>query len=101
MKKRTLIVLGLTVLLMWLGAVTLARAQSISHTPAGGGGYEIAWSTIDGGGAMFSTGGGYSLGGTIGQADAGALNSSSQSLIGGFWGGASLQYRVYLPLILK
>lgn len=37
----------------------LAQAQS-------GGGYDLFWSTVDGGGYTFSTGGGYSLGGTIG-----------------------------------
>ncbi|ACL26136.1 hypothetical protein [Chloroflexus aggregans] len=31
-----------------------------------GGGYNLEWNTIDGGGATFSTGGTYSLGGTIG-----------------------------------
>ena len=100
MKKRTLIVLGLTVLLVLLRAVTLTQAHGLSPVPAGGGGYEIAWSTIDGGGAMFSMGGGYSLGGTIGQADAGAMSSGNYVLIGGLWG-ASAQYRVYLPLIIK
>ncbi len=46
----------------------------------------MTWNTIDGGGATFSTGGAYELGGTIGQADAGALAGGSYDLIGGFWG---------------
>ena len=100
MNKQTLRVLGLAVALMLLGSVTLAQARSNDAIPAGGG-HEVAWSTIDSGGAMFSTGGGYSLGGTIGQADAGTLSSGSYALNGGFWGGASAQYRVYLPLVLK
>jgi len=29
------------------------------------GGYDLTWSTMDGGGTMFSTGGRHSLGGTI------------------------------------
>lgn len=48
----------------------------------------ITWSTIDGGGATFSTGGTYSLGGTIGQPDAGvAMTGGNFRLIGGFWAG--------------
>lgn len=51
--------------------------------------YDLSWHSIDNGGAMFSTGGDYRLGGTIGQADAGAsLSGDSFSLIGGFWPGA-------------
>jgi hypothetical protein len=49
-----------------------------------GSGYDLTWSTIDGGGMMFSTGGGYSLGGTIGQPDAGVMNNGGYSLTGGF-----------------
>lgn len=47
--------------------------------------YSIDWFTIDGGGGT-STGGVYSLSGTIGQPDAGTLSGGSYSLIGGFWG---------------
>ena len=53
------------------------------------GGYDLSWNTIDGGGAMFSTGGGYELGGTIGQPDAGVqLTGGTFTLTGGFWPGA-------------
>ncbi|HNX48703.1 MAG TPA: dockerin type I domain-containing protein [Thermoanaerobaculaceae bacterium] len=49
--------------------------------------YTIPWYTIDGGGVMGSTGGVYTLSGTIGQPDAGpTLTGGSYSLIGGFWG---------------
>ncbi len=66
-----------------------------------GSGYDLTWSTIDGGGMMFSTGGGYSLGGTIGQPDAGVMSGGGYSLAGGFWGGTTVQYQVYLPIVLK
>jgi hypothetical protein len=47
--------------------------------------YSIDWHTIDGGGGT-STGGVYSVTGTIGQPDAGAAMVGGQySLIGGFW----------------
>ena len=55
-----------------------------------GGGYDLTWNTIDGGGATFATGGVYRLGGTIGQPDAGTLTGGVFMLAGGFWaGGAS------------
>lgn len=47
--------------------------------------FDLSWYTIDGGGAMFSTGGSYSLGGTIGQHDAGVMSGGSYTLVGGFW----------------
>lgn len=47
--------------------------------------YSIDWYTIDGGGGA-SSGGAYSLTGTIGQPDAGVLTGGNYSLVGGFWG---------------
>lgn len=46
--------------------------------------YSIDWSTIDGGGGA-STGGVYSVSGTIGQPDAGAMSGGQYLLSGGFW----------------
>ena len=47
--------------------------------------YSIDWFTIDGGGGT-STGGVYSVSGTIGQPDAGVLTGGPYTLAGGFWG---------------
>ena len=47
--------------------------------------YAIDWFTIDGGGGT-STGGVYSLSGTIGQPDAGRMAGGNYILDGGFWG---------------
>lgn len=47
--------------------------------------YSIDWSTIDGGGST-STGGVYSVSGTIGQPDAGTMSGGIYTLSGGFWG---------------
>lgn len=47
--------------------------------------FDLAWHSIDGGGVMRSTGGGFELSGTIGQPDAGILNGGEFSLSGGFW----------------
>jgi hypothetical protein len=47
--------------------------------------YSIDWATIDGGGGT-STGGGYSVSGTIGQPDAGVTMTNVQyAVTGGFW----------------
>jgi hypothetical protein len=67
-----------------------------------GSGYDLSWSTIDGGGGA-SSGGGYTLNGTIGQADAGqSIGSGGYTLSGGFWfSRTQRQYQVYLPLVLR
>ena len=46
--------------------------------------YSIDWFTIDGGGGT-STGGVYSVSGTIGQPDAGHMSGGNYTLDGGFW----------------
>jgi hypothetical protein len=84
---------GLAVCLLMLAA-SPALAQS-------GGGYDLTWSTVDGGGGTFSTGGGYSLGGTVGQPDAGLLLGGVYTLAGGFWPGGAARYRIYLPLVMR
>jgi hypothetical protein len=89
--RQTILFLALTALLL-LASVALAQS---------GGGYDLSWSTVDGGGATWSEGGGYSLGGTIGQPDAGVLSGGDYTLAGGFWGGAAARYGVYLPLVLR
>ena len=47
--------------------------------------YSVDWSTIDGGGGA-STGGVYTVTGTIGQPDAGTMSGGNYTLQGGFWG---------------
>lgn len=69
-----------------------------------GGDYDLSWSTVDGGGGTFSTGGDFSLGGTIGQHDAGVMSGGVYTLASGFWGGGvvtTTQFHLYLPLIEK
>ncbi len=85
--------------------LVLAVGAAAAYAQAGGG-YDLTWNTIDGGGATRSTGsgGGYSLGGTAGQPDAATWTGGGYTLAGGFWhaalgagGGAS----VYLPIIVR
>jgi hypothetical protein len=52
--------------------------------PAGAQTYEIPWFTIDGGGGT-STGGVYSVSGTIGQPDAAVMSGGQYAVVGGFW----------------
>ena len=58
--------------------------------------YTIKWYTIDGGGGT-STGGAYSVQGTIGQPDAGVLRNGGLTLIGGFWGTLSVVQTLGAP----
>jgi hypothetical protein len=50
----------------------------------GTGPFALPWSTIDGGGGS-SSGGSFSLAGTIGQPDAGNLLGGPFTLLGGYW----------------
>jgi hypothetical protein len=66
--------------------------------------FTLDWWTVDGGGATFSNGGSYSLGGTIGQPDAGTSSGGgTYTLDGGFWGDENNtiinSQWIYLPLI--
>ncbi len=66
-------------------AFFLATMMGAVALGAGAQTYTIDWFTIDGGGGT-STGGVYSLSGTIGQPDAGGpVTAGSYSLVGGFW----------------
>ena len=51
--------------------------------------YQIVWSTIDGGGGQ-SSGGQYTVTGTIAQPDAAYSASGNYELLGGFWPGGPL-----------
>jgi hypothetical protein len=58
----------------------------------------IAWFTVDGGGGT-SSGGQFTVSGTIGQPDAGLLAGGRFSLAGGFWSGISLVQTPGAPLL--
>jgi hypothetical protein len=95
--KRTMVVLSEAYLEDHMADFENVLAQS-------GGGYDLSWNTVDGGGVTFSVGGGYELGGTAGQPDAGVLSGGGYTLGGGFWRGGAVAlppYRVYLPLVMK
>ena len=62
------------ILLLWMFGGAVAFAQN----------YSIDWFTIDGGGGT-STGGVFSISGTIGQPDAGRMSGGNFTVEGGFW----------------
>lgn len=91
----------------WLGLVLLSlialntRAGYAERQAAPSAGvYEIAWSTVDGGGVVNASGGAYTLNATIGQYDAGARSSGAYGLNGGFWF-ELFGTRLYLPMLLR
>ena len=68
-------IVGMTLCVLSGCLCLLAKAQP----------FEVSWYTIDGGGGT-STGGVYSVSGTIGQPDAGSTMTNGQySVTGGFW----------------
>ncbi|MBX3373799.1 MAG: hypothetical protein KF817_08180 [Phycisphaeraceae bacterium] len=72
---------------------SLALMASLLVTIAGvrAGDFDLAWHTIDGGGGSSAggvPGGVFSLSGSIGQPDAGAMSGGGFTLAGGFWASA-------------
>ena len=94
MNKYKIPILILVALLI-LTSTVVAYAQT-------GGGYDLSWWTVDGGGGT-SQGGGYSLTGTIGQPEPGpASTGGSYNLLHGFWPSAgNIFYDIFLPLIIR
>jgi hypothetical protein len=76
-----------------LGLMVLAGGQAALQAQS----YSIDWFKVAGGGGT-STGGVYSVSGTIGQPDAGGAMSSGQySLTGGFWSLIAIVQTTGLP----
>jgi len=70
-------------------ALLLFFAVAIFPVTRAVGQYQISWSTIGGGGGVTS-GGPYTLTGTIGQPDAGEMAGGDYEVLGGFWSGGPL-----------
>ncbi len=82
-------IIQLALLAMLLGFSTSGLAQT----------YALNWATIDGGGGT-STGGVYSVSGTIGQPDAsGPMTNGVYSVTGGFWPLPTVIQTVGAPLL--
>ena len=90
---------GITLLPLILCAALFAMALCATKARAqSGGGYDLTWNTIDGGGSTFAQGGNYSLGSTSGAADAGVQSGGAYILQGGFWSGTTDKRFLYLPI---
>ena len=84
-------------------AACLLLLAAVPVLAQSGGGYDLSWSTVDGGGHTQSMGGMYSLAGTAGQPDAGLMAGGTYTLGGGFWGGGAvpeLGNGIYVPLVM-
>ncbi len=94
-RRRRIVILFTLLTLLLVGGVALAQI---------GGGYDLTWWTVDGGGDAVS-GGTYTLMGTAGQPEPGpVVTGGDYALFSGFWpgGGASsppLGNHIYLPLV--
>src|SRR6266581_9809772 len=86
MRRKLPMIIGLVVALA--GSASRLAAQT----------YSIDWFTIDGGGGT-STGGVYSVSGTVGQPDAGTMSGGNYSLTGGFWSLLSVVQTPGAPLL--
>ena len=71
-----------TITVSTLAALMMAPAAALGQM---GPNLDLTWSTIDGGGGT-SSGGGFTVSGSIGQPDAGAMSGGGLTLAGGFWG---------------
>src|SRR2546421_3777654 len=69
----------------WMVLVLVAVLADFAASRVSAQNYSIDWFTIDGGGGT-STGGVFSVSGTIGQPDAGHMSGGNFSIDGGFWG---------------
>ena len=90
MRRHRWLVLAVVLVLLLTG---VALAQT-------GGGYDLSWSTVDGG-AGSSQGGGYTLSGSVGQTEAGTMSDGDYTLTGGFWAGIEEWFRLHLPAVLR
>jgi hypothetical protein len=88
--------------LIWVLLILLAGSLLAGAAAARPSGYALDWFTVDGGGGV-NDAGGYTLQGTIGQPEAGALGpSKGYTLTGGFWTVSAPVIRViYIPMALR
>ena len=96
MRRRWFLLLLILALLV-IGGGSSARAQT-------GAGFDLSWSSIDGGSVVHSRGGAFQVSASLGQPDAGqAMQVGAYTLTGGFWAGvpAESEYRIYLPFTVK
>lgn len=85
--------------LIVLSATSALALCALPATAQSGGNFQITRSTIDGGGALRSAGGNFTLSGTVGQPDATVARGGVFTLQGGFWGGITLIQTPGAPML--
>jgi hypothetical protein len=92
MSKKAWLLLVLCLFLILAGTALVAAEET--------GGFSIPWWTVDSG-SETSTGGSFTLTGTIGQPDASLCVSGGDFAIqSGFWGGCPGTH-IYLPIVVR
>jgi hypothetical protein len=86
------------IILVTVACLLLAAGSALAQS---GGPYDLNWNTVDGGGYTLSTGGPYTQGGTIGQADTRLMLGGGYSLASGLWGRGLVPFQFYLPIVLR
>ena len=94
------LILSLAALLLVAIGSPAAGGVLPAHAAPAVTGYDLAWYSVDSGGAVGLSGGAYTLSGTTGQADAGLLPSPPRLLSGGFWSGIA-NINLFAPLVRK
>ncbi len=93
----------------WVIALLLLALCVIASTGAGraalaqsGGGFDLAWNVVSGGGSAM-TSSGFQLNGTVGQPGVGVglLTGGNRQVGPGFWYGIGGEHKIYLPLALR
>jgi hypothetical protein len=97
MKPKPILLLIVLCVVVALGALPSARSEAATVVN----GYDLSWWSVDGGGATGGSSGLYALGATLGQHDARVWAGGDYSLAGGFWPGAPVEYRTWMPLLLR
>jgi hypothetical protein len=77
-----------------LAGLLLCAAALATHAQN----FSLDWFSVDGGGGT-STGGVYTVSGSIGQPDAGAMSGGNYTLQGGFWGLVAAMHEPGAPLL--
>ena len=91
-ERKTIALLAVLLCILWTGS---ALAMSSTN-------YKLDWFTpltSGGGGAASSTN--YAVNLTIGQAAIGGSSSANYAVGLGYWYGAAVQYKIFLPIVLR
>jgi hypothetical protein len=88
------------VILALVGCLVLALAVPVLAQVSSD--YDLSWHVIAGGSGRMESAGGHAVLGSAGQPLVGPMVASGgRALCGGFWCGAAVRCRVYLPMVVR